>query len=141
MRIAEFDTLCKKLVEVSAAKDYCRAAHDLQAVNRLGDRDGLQLACIMPQRGFTGSTDNHVQHDTFIIYALEKDDSGQDDTSELAQYIRTEAAIYKIFEYLTGGEESSACLPFPNINVKGITIDAEYREFGGWNGFSITVSV
>ncbi|WON93899.1 hypothetical protein [Sphingobacterium sp. UGAL515B_05] len=141
MKIRDFENLCKKLKAITAAKDYCRCAHDGHAVNRLADREGLQIACVMPQKGFSGGTDSYKTHDTFIIYALEKDDSGQTPESELEPYERTEDAIFKIFHYLTEGERPGACLPFPNINVKGITIDPEYREFGGWNGYSITVSV
>jgi len=141
MRIRDFEELCKKLKTITSAAGYCRCAHDGHAVNRLADRSGLQLACVIPQKGFSGGTDNYQEHDTFIIYALEKDDNGQTSESELEQYERTEEAIFKIFHYLTEGENGQGCLPFPLINVKGITIDPEYREFGGWNGYSITVSV
>lgn len=141
MKIQEYEDLCKKLKQISGADGYVRCAHDGHAVSRLYDLSGLQLACVMPQIGFDGATDTYTRRATFIIYALLKNDDGQSMDDELTQYIRTEDAIHKIFIYLTEGENNQGCPPFPLINIKGITIDPEFNEFGGWNGYSITVSI
>lgn len=141
MKIREFDQLCKKLMTITSAAAYCRAAQDDQAVNRLSDASGLNLVCVMPMRGFSGKLDAVKRHYTFTVYALEKDDDGQSFESELDQYERTEEAILKIFDYLTGEDSGVTCVPYPDININGITIDPEYRTFGGWNGYSLTVSV
>jgi hypothetical protein len=141
IKIRQFNELCNTLVMVSGAQGYCLIAQDGHAVNKLADKAGLQLACVMPQKGFDGSKDSYIQKNTFIIYCLIKDDDGQTDDQELDQYERAEEGILKIFDYLCEGDNRNNCPPFPNIDVHNIMIDPEWREFGGWNGWSITVTI
>lgn len=114
-------------------------AHEGHAVIQLKDKRDIQLVVVMPSTTFSGNDDTYVAHKTVILLALEKDIDDQNRDSELDQYQRTEDVLQAIIDYLDE-QQSEGCTPWHNFDQSSAIIDPEYREFGGWNGWSMTFS-
>lgn len=141
MNTASYNQLCATLQGVAQAQGYVLVSHDEHAVNKLDELSGMYLACVLPNKTFSGEPDSIKTISTIIIYVIEKDDDGQGDEAELQQYIRTEEALDRIIQYLRYGAPGTHCIPYPDLRLHDALIAPEYREFGGWNGWSITVSL
>lgn len=114
-------------------------AHDGHAVNKLKDRQGIWLVVVMPQKTYTGHPDSYEQHNTIMLFILEKDIVDQTDDKELQQYQRLEDVLDAIIDYIAE-EQSNGCSPFENFDPSTVTVDPEYREFTEWNGWSMTLT-
>lgn len=114
-------------------------AQDSHAVIQLKDKQGIQLVVVMPSTTQSGSPDAYAPHKTLMIFVLEKDIDDQNRGSELQQYQRTEDVLTAILDYIDE-QQSEGCTPWTNYDPSSVAIDPEYREFGGWNGWSMTFS-
>lgn len=144
MTVTEVNTAFKDIVTVLKADGHkigghVLIAHDGHAVNRLHDRQNIWLVVVMPSKSYSGKPDQFVPHDTLMLFVLEKDNAGQTAEKELDQYQRTEDVLLAIIAYIAD-QQSEGCSPFNEFDPSSITIDPEYREFGGWNGWSMTLS-
>lgn len=114
-------------------------AEDGHAVNKLKDHRDIWLVIVMPSTTFSGQPDQYIGHDTIMLFVLEKDVAGQTDEKELQQYQRTEDVLKATIDYIAE-EQSEGCSPFDRFDPASTTIDPEWRTFGGWNGWSMTLS-
>lgn len=118
---------------------YVLVAHEGHATIQLKDKSGIWIVAVMPSTSFSGEPDTATPHETGIILVLEKDIDDQTRSSELDQYQRTQDIVTEFVAYLEE-QRAAGCTPFHNFDLRSTTIDPEYREFGGWNGWSMTLS-
>ena len=114
-------------------------AHDGHATIQLKDKDGIWLVIVLPSTTYSGTDDNYKPHETIMLFVLEKDIDDQDRDSELQQYQRTQDVLNAIIDYIAE-QQSEGCTPWTDFDPASIEIDPEYREFGGFNGWSMTLS-
>lgn len=114
-------------------------AQDNHATIQLKDKQGIQIVVVMPSTTLSGQPDSYDQHDTLMLFVLEKDTDDQNRDSELHQYQRTQDVLGALIDYLDE-QQSEGCTPWASYDPSSVAIDPEYREFGGWNGWSMTLS-
>ncbi|HWK58105.1 MAG TPA: hypothetical protein VNQ80_12235 [Parapedobacter sp.] len=114
-------------------------AHDGHATIQLKDKQGIWLVVVMPSTTYSGQPDSYQPHDTMMLFVLEKDIDDQARASELQQYQRLQDVLAAIIDYI-GEQQAEGCSPWNDFDPSSIEIDPEYREFGGFNGWSMTLS-
>lgn len=114
-------------------------AYEDHAVNKLKDRRNIWLVVVYPSKTYSGKPDAFKPHNTIMVFILEKDISDQTDGKELAQYQRLEDVLMATIGYIAA-QQSEGCSLFDRFDPSSITVDPEYRTFGGWNGWSVTLS-
>jgi len=144
MTITELNTAFETIVSHLKSEGFPVAghrlvAHDGHAVNKLKDHRGVWLLVVMPSKTYSGEPDAFKTTNTIILFVLEKDIADQTNLKELQQYQRTEDILQAIIDYIAE-QQSEGCSPFDRFKPSSMTIDPEYREFGGWNGWSMTLS-
>jgi len=144
MRIKDLDTNIRTMIaELNAdghkVQGHRMVAHDGHATNKLKDKDGIWLVVVMPSTTYTGSDDSYASHDTVMLLVLEKDIADQSNEDELDQYQRLQDVMQAIIDYIDG-QQSEGCSPWTDFDPSSMQIDPEYREFGGFNGWSMTLS-
>ncbi len=144
MRVTDVNTEFEKITaylknEGHKVGGHVLVAHDGHAVNQLKDKQGIWLVVVMPSKTYSGESDAYREHDTAMLFVLEKDSAGQTAKHELEQYQRTEDVMMDIIGYISEGQ-AEGCSPFDGFVPSSMAIDPEYREFGGWNGWSMTLT-
>lgn len=114
-------------------------AHDGHATNKLKDRPNIWLVVVLPSKTYEGREDSYSERNTIMLFILEKDNAGQSDQKEVEQYQKLEDVLRWVIEYMAE-TKAEGCSPFNKFAPTSITVDPEYRVFGGWNGWSLTVS-
>jgi len=144
MTITELNTAFQNIVTYLKSEGHKVGGHQLvaedgHAVNKLKDHRDIWIIVVMPSTTYSGQSDQQIAHDTLMLFVLEKDVSGQTNEKELQQYQRTEDVLQATIDYISD-QQSEGCSPFDRFDPASITIDPEYRIFGGWNGWSMTLS-
>lgn len=143
MRIKEIYEAFSNLLKEAPASMHINGMHmvaeDNHAVNVLKDKQKVQVLIVMPHREFEGDPDHSKAMHTIMVFAVEKDKSGQRSAEELVQYQKTEDVINWILESIAE-KQSNGCCVWSSFEPKSVVIHPEYRQFGGWNGWSTTFS-
>jgi hypothetical protein len=139
--IIDYNSICKNWVdEIQELESHHLVAQDNHAVNALKDERGIQLVAVIPSTTASGSdpssiSDNH----SALFFVLSKGWTGQTKVEELDQYEKTQAITLEIRSKVLESFEEG-CGPFWQLSSENIPIDPEYNIFGGWNGWSMSLS-
>jgi hypothetical protein len=139
IKITDFNTICGELKTVAGAKGYVLSATEENLVNKLKDRAGLQLACIIPMLSTSGDLSGFIDETTTMFWAIEKHVDGQTDKSELEQYQRTQDAIMKVRGHIISMAEDG-CSDFNNLDLNSMIIEPVWVSKGSWNGWSLELT-
>lgn len=145
MTTTELNNEFKKIVSGLKAENHKVGGHllvaeDSHAINKLKDRPNIWLVVVLPSKTYDGSEDSYTDRNTLMVFVLEKDIPDQPDDKEVGQYQRLENVFQWLIEYMAE-QQALGCSPFDRFTPKSMTVDPEYRIFGGWNGWSLTVSL
>lgn len=137
--IQEFKTLCDSIIaQVPDVKDYHLVSHEGHAMTRLGSAAGIQMLILYPSADREGKQGSGIDLNASWIFILEKDDNSQSADQELAQFKKLQAIILEIRHWIEVESETDNIL-LRRYDPARTKIDPEYREFGGWNGWSMSV--
>lgn len=139
IKISEFNNICLDIrTAVPGIEDHLLVAHEEHAVNKLKDKIGVILLGIIPSADREGQANEGIDTNATWFFVLEKAPVDQDDTSEIEQYGKTQEIVLAVREYI---EEAFADgdIRFRRYRPGNTKVDPEYREFGGWNGWSMSV--
>lgn len=138
--IRTFDQHCRDLVAaIPQLDDYILVAQDNHAVNKLKDRQGIQLVAVIPSSSMGGSSTAHYDVQSTLFFVLAKASSGLTAEEELTMYEATQEAVLALREALTE-DHTDGCGNWPRLQVDSLTIEPEYNAFGGWLGWSLIFS-
>ncbi len=107
---------------------------------------GPQVVIALPLASLAGDCDNPTGSYTVVIFALEK---GLEQTGTrpqyVAQYLKTVGLLGRLLgKFLSdmgGMTESESCPILTGMEVSECTIAPEAGVFGGWNGYSATITL
>jgi len=120
---------------------FVMAVSEDHAYIKLGDKTGVCLMLLYPSADREGKQNEAIDANTTWLFVLEKNIDGQTDQQEAEQYERLRKITVKALEFIE--EESVNCsLPFLFLNrhQPGRTqIIPEFAEFGGFNGWSMSL--
>lgn len=139
IKISDFDKICTDIrTAVPGIAEHILVAHEEHAVNKLKDKIGVILLGIIPSADREGQATEGIDTNATWFFVLEKAPIDQDDTSELQQYGKTQEIVLGVREYI---EEAfyEGDIRFRRYRPGNTKVDPEYREFGGWNGWSMSV--
>lgn len=103
-----------------------------------------QVVISLPQAALAGSCNNIKGPHTFIIFVLEK---GKEQTRTQSDnlYLRTaemlEQLLTKIVDDISGNNSSGQCPLLCGMELVAVEIIPEAGRFGGWNGWSATLTL
>ena len=139
VKVTEIKELCNQLKEYDPRiKTVVLAANEGHLINKLKDIKDVVLACIYPSADRNGRPNEAVDVNTTWFFILEKDVSGQSNSAEEAQFGKLQEVTIKILQYV----ELSAtthCSFLSRHEPSGTQINPEWKEFGGFNGWSMSL--
>lgn len=112
--------------------------HEGHAVNKLKDKPDIQMLVIYPSANRVGGINEARDENVIWLFILEKDVEGQIDTAEEDQFQKLQGIILKVRDYIEEAAATTACY-LQRLDVSRCQIIPEYREFGGWNGWSLSL--
>lgn len=136
--VSVFKEKCLELSAKSGFGKMLMVAHEGHAVNALKDLSGDVLMVVLPSASRSGDPGCGIDSNATWFFALSKASSDQSNEKEIKEYDRLQQKILlllnEIEERCEGGE--SWLREYSPENTK---IEPEYREFGGWNGWSMSL--
>ncbi len=107
---------------------------------------GPQVVIALPLASFAGDCDNPIGSYTVMIFALEK---GMEQTGTrpqyVAQYLKTVGLLGRLLgKFLAdmgGSSTTGSCPILTGMEVSECIIAPEAGIFGGWNGYSATLTL
>lgn len=107
---------------------------------KLADLPGVILMILYPSADREGKQNEAIDANTTWFFVLEKDNAGQTDLEEEAQFEKLRLIIVKALEWIE--EKSVQCgIKFLKRHQPNRTqIIPEYSEFGGFNGWSMSLT-
>lgn len=139
VKVSEIKELCDRLkLHDPRIKSVVLAAHEGHLINKLKDIKDVTLACVYPSVNRSGRPNEAVDVNTTWLFILEKDVSGQSDSAEESQFEKLQEVTMKIRKYV---EEVAVaqCSFLSRHEPSGTQIVPEWREFGGFNGWSMSL--
>jgi len=137
--IQEFKTLCDTIfAQVPEVKEYHLVSHEGHAITRLGSAAGIQMLVLYPSADREGKQGSGIDLNASWIFILEKDDNSQSADQEIAQFKKLQDIILDIRHWIEVQSETDYILLRRYVPAR-TKIDPEYREFGGWNGWSMSM--
>lgn len=139
--IPELRLLGDKLIENDPSiKNFKMAVSEEHAYIKLSDLPDIILLILYPSADREGKQNEAINASTTWLWVLEKDNAGQTDTEEEAQFEKLRLITVKALEWIE--EKSVECgIKFLNRYQPNRTqIIPEYSEFGGFNGWSMSLT-
>ncbi|MBC7382828.1 MAG: hypothetical protein H7296_07500 [Bacteroidia bacterium] len=113
-------------------------AHEQHLVNKLRDKAGVVLGAMYPNLERTGQADATIDTNVTWFFILEKMITGATDAQEEAQYQKLQTIALAVLSIVN--EESGACSIFFKRQEPTCSMVPEFNEFGGFNGWSFSIS-
>jgi len=139
VKVTEIKELCDQLkAHDPRIKTVVLAANEGHLINKLQDIGDVTLACVYPSADRNGRPNEAVDVNTTWFFILEKDVSGQSNSDEELQFEKLQEVTIKAREYM---EEVAVtkCSFLSRHEPSGTQINPEWREFGGFNGWSMSL--
>lgn len=139
IKISDFNKICTDIrTAVPGIAEHILVAHEEHATNKLKDKSGVILLGIIPSAERGGEQNGGIDTNATWFFVLEKAPVDQSDVSEVEQYAKTQEIVLGVREYI---EEafSEGDIRFRRYRPSNTKVDPEYREFGGFNGWSMSV--
>ena len=138
--IPELNLLGAKLMQNDPSIEHFKmAVSEDHAYIKLRDLPGIILMILYPSADREGKQNEGIDANTTWLFILEKDNAGQTDQEEEAQFEKLRLIIVKALEWVE--EKSVHCgIKFLNRHQPSRTqIVPEYNDFGGFNGWSMSL--
>jgi hypothetical protein len=108
--------------------------------------DGRQIVAVLPLAILEGNCDSMTGAHVPMIFVLEKTPTTSDTPVRAqARYIecarQLEAILEKIAADITLGSGGRPCPLLTGFDLQGVRIIPEANVFGGWSGFSATITL
>lgn len=137
--LSKFDQLCTDIrAAVPAIKTQFIVADEEHAVTKLKDTAGVILLAIIPSAVREGENNAGIDADDTWFFILEKGPVDQSNQKEIEQYTRLQEIILQVREFIEEGF-ANADPRLRRYRPASTKIDPEYKEFGGFNGWSMSV--
>jgi hypothetical protein len=107
---------------------------------------GRQIVAALPLNELEGNSDNLSGPLVFIVFVLEKalTTSGTPERAQ-KQYIESVLQLEKILDKIagdiTGAGDGGQCPLLAGFDLQGVQVMPEASIFGGWNGYSATITL
>jgi len=137
--VSRFNQLCVDIkTAIPEINQHILVTDEGHAVSKLKDKPGVILVAIIPSSDRDGQPGQGVDRNSTWLFIVEKDKLGQPDLQELQQYDKLQQIILKVRGYIE--EKCAEGIPLLGRYVASANkIDPEYREFGGFNGWSMSL--
>jgi hypothetical protein len=137
--VTEIKDLCDQLKnDDPRIKNIVLVANEGHLVNKLKDKKGVILACIYPSADRNGQPNEAMDVNSLWFFILEKDVAGQSDSAEEAQFGKLQEITLDIRDYVED-TAVTVCSFLSRHQPSGTQIIPEWREFGGFNGWSMSL--
>jgi len=138
--IRDFNTICTELVaQIDELDHHHLVAQDNQAVKKLKDEKGIILVAVIPSAdGYGTATANGDNHTSFFFVVTKP---GNDNTpaDELAAYEQTQLIVEQVKTKILERQEDG-CSVFFRLVPSSFSIDPEFNIFGGFLGWSLSLT-
>ena len=107
---------------------------------------GPQVVISLPLASLSGDCDHIAGPFSFIIFALDKGaEQSRTQPQYVAQYLQTiellDRLLGKFLSDMGGSASGESCPMLTGMEVAECEIDPEAGIFGGWNGYSATITL
>ena len=103
------------------------------AVNQIKDKGKVILVAVVPSAEATGSLDKRRNQSAILFFILEK--SKTSDTVDQVELLQS--IVLKLQTHLEGLADTDC--NFQYLDAGSTTIDPVHKEFGGYNGWMLTL--
>lgn len=105
-----------------------------------------QIVIALPNATLSGNSDSMTGPLGFILFALDKEQAqAATADSRKSSYDRTAellgSVLRKILDDISGGADGDRCPLLGGMDASEITVLPEAGIFGGWNGWSATITI
>lgn len=137
--ISTFNELCAEILQnVGGIKEHLLVAHEEHAVNKLKTKAGVILLAIFPSADREGGNDGGIDANSTWFFILEKLPTDQTNKKEIEQYEKLQEIILDVREFIEE-QHSEGDTRLRSYKPGSCKIDPEYNEFGGYNGWSMSL--
>ncbi|MEQ8548738.1 MAG: hypothetical protein RIC03_12550 [Cyclobacteriaceae bacterium] len=132
---SELDQLKAEIPEIN---HLILVTSDTHAVNKLNGKKGICFVAVIPSFDGSGRLGRVVDDASTYFFIVEKEPGGITEEKELELMRRTQQVIEQIKNKLIGKAEDG-CSLFYRLTPEAIHIDPEYKTFGGYSGWSMSL--
>lgn len=137
--VSELKALCASLkANDTRIGEIVMVANEGHLINKLDQKPGVILACIYPSADRAGEQNESIDVNATWLFVLEKDIDGQSNSDEEAQFEKLQQVALKSLTYIEDIAVST-CGFLSRHQPSGTKINPEWREFGGFNGWSMSL--
>ncbi|MEO9474138.1 MAG: hypothetical protein ABJG41_01345 [Cyclobacteriaceae bacterium] len=138
--VRDFNNLCTDLVTtITDLKEHILVAEDNHAVNRLTGKKDIILVAVIPSSDRAGRPSSSVDENTTFFFVVKKFTPSKNEAQELDQYEATQIVIEQVKDYILGKMEDG-CHFLHRLEPSSIHIDPAYNIFGGFSGWSMSLT-
>lgn len=140
--INDFDAFLSNMVDsIEGIDDYLISPIEKHTVKRLKDKTGVFLVAVVPSFDTDEPSPESVKYvaNSFFFVVEKTDYTSATPDSEIAQYNRLQLLTQSVIDYMLSKRDS--CEWLRSFKAGNLQIDPEYDIFGGWNGWSMAVSL
>lgn len=134
--VPEFTQLCHDMVaSMAGVKDLIIVVDESHTVNAIKDKPGPLLVGVLPSAQGSGKLDASKHMNTAMFFVVAKALTGSDPLDQYRQLqLDVTSAEFRLLERASDG-----CSMFTDLQPDGINIDPVFNEFGGYNGYLLTL--
>jgi hypothetical protein len=137
--VPELRSLCEGIRSNDVrVKEIILVAHEGHLINKLKDKPGIILAAVYASTDRTGPPNSGIDVNTTWLFFLEKPSAGQSDAKEEAQFENIRS-IAENARTLVEDIATDGCSYLSRHEPSGTQIVPEWAEFGGYNGWSMSL--
>lgn len=138
INITDFNTICTEITTAfPAIKHLVVVAHEGHAQKKLGDKPGICMVAVIPSGNREGRQGSGIDRNATWIFIMEKDIQGQTNAQEIAQYQRLQTVMLQVRDWIEEKHDDGDPRFYRYVPSE-VTIDPEYSEFGGRNGWGMS---
>lgn len=113
---------------------------DTQAVNKLKDKRGVVLIVLYPEAEANGQQDAAVDNNATWLFVLEKLKAGQKEAEEFAQMEKLQNIVLAARSFIDNNYHQPGFCFLRRYMPGSSSIIPEYNQFGGYNGWSMSLT-
>ncbi len=140
LNITDYFTKITELAEsIPAIKHLVFVTSDNQATTRLKDKSGICLVAVIPSFDVSGQLARSVDDASTYFFVVRKAKPDDKKDQEQSLYQETQDVLYALKDSISNKAEEG-CSVFWRLSPESIHIDPEYNTFGGFSGWSMSMS-
>lgn len=112
---------------------------DAQAVNKLKDKKGVIMMVLYPEAEASGDQDASYDTNATWLYFLEKLKVGQKETEEFAQMVKLQKIALNARKFINDNFHKREFCYLRGYKQGSSSVIPEHNQFGGYNGWSISL--